>query len=288
MPGANHADPARLAALAGDAEAIPGAVDSETDPRALEAIRKRSAFIASMGHELRTPLNTVVGYSEMLGEMAAEQGQGELARDLQRIHGAARRALGLVNDMVELLKLDAGALVLRSAPFAISELLDDIAAGARSIEAAGTRVELGPGAELGSVAADRLRVGEALLRLLEGAAGLNRAGTVTLSMEREAARGAGRVVIRVTNPRASISPRERERLLGDAFERPEGLEAGPWIERMRFGIARMLFRRMGGDATVEVGAGEGATFLAVLPAEPPAPGSLGERFYDGSADGGTL
>src|SRR5688572_29966878 len=91
-----------------------------------EASRAKSAFLANMSHELRTPLNAIIGYSEILEEEISESGTEENVRDLRRIQGAGKHLLSLINDVLDLSKIEAGKMALHVESFEVEPLIEEI------------------------------------------------------------------------------------------------------------------------------------------------------------------
>src|SRR3954470_11131664 len=151
------------------------------------ANRTKSLFLANMSHELRTPLNAILGFSEMLQEESEERGLDAFTVDLQRIHTAGQHLLALINDILDLSKIEAGKMDLFLERFDVAELIGDVAATIRPLveKSANTlRVELAP--ELGEMRADLGKVRQSLLNLLSNAVKFTQGGTVTLNAGREA------------------------------------------------------------------------------------------------------
>src|SRR5881397_191992 len=100
----------------------------EARTTAEEANRTKSAFLANMSHELRTPLNAIIGYSEMLQEDARDMGEENFVPDLQKIHGAGKHLLGLINDVLDISKIEAGKMTLYLEEFDVAKLVSEVAA----------------------------------------------------------------------------------------------------------------------------------------------------------------
>ena len=133
---------------------------------ALQANRAKSDFLANMSHELRTPLNAIIGYSEMLQEEAEELGHEHLVADLQKIHGAGRHLLGLINDILDLSKIEAGKMELFLEEFAVAALVAEVEATIRPLVAKNANsldVDLAP--DLGVMHSDQTKVRQSLFNL---------------------------------------------------------------------------------------------------------------------------
>jgi signal transduction histidine kinase len=146
-----------------------------------DASQHKSNFLANMSHELRTPLNAIIGYSEMLQEEAEDLDADAFLPDLQRINGAGKHLLGLINDILDLSKIEAGRMDLLLETFEVRQLVQDVASIVRPlIEKNGnTLVVLCPD-NLGALHADQTKVRQALFNLLSNAAKFTDHGTIEL------------------------------------------------------------------------------------------------------------
>lgn len=139
-----------------------------------------------MSHELRTPLNAVIGYSELLEEEAVEQGQQEYLSDLQKINAAGRHLLGLINDILDLSKIEAGRMELFVEPFKVSELLDTVIDTVTPLIAKrGNQLIIERTDELGEMEADQNKLRQILFNLLSNATKFTENGRITLTVNRE-------------------------------------------------------------------------------------------------------
>jgi signal transduction histidine kinase len=232
------------------------------------ASRAKSDFLASMSHELRTPLNAVIGIAEMLREDAADEGRGELDEPLGRILRAGKLLLQLINEILDLAKIEAGKLELQVEEVDLDALLEDVLDTARPLaERNRNRLVLERPAPLGRAATDPMRLRQVVLNLLSNACKFTEAGTVTLEAGREP-QGLVRLAVRDTG--IGIAPERMGRLF------QEFSQAGAPGER-RYGgtglglaISRRLARLMGGDVEAASEPGRGSTFTVRLPPAVPA------------------
>src|SRR5262249_34115408 len=154
------------------------------------ANRNKSEFIASMSHELRTPLNAIIGYSEMLQEEAKDAGHDELVPDLEKIDAAGKHLLGLINDVLDLSKIEAGRVDLYLESFDVDALIRDVVAVVQPlVQKNENALEVHCADDLGSMRADQTKVRQALFNLLSNAAKFTDHGTVALEVARERTRG---------------------------------------------------------------------------------------------------
>ena len=228
----------------------------------------KSQFLASMSHELRTPLNAIIGYSEMLEEESEERGHPESVADLQKIRAAGRHLLALINDVLDLSKIEAGKMDLHLETFELRPAIDAVAATvAPLIEKNGNtlRLELADG--LGAMRADVTRIRQVLFNLLSNASKFTERGTITLAGCRE--RGDGGELIRLTvrDTGIGMTPEQLGRLF-QAFSQAETSTSSKYGGTgLGLAISRMFCQMMGGDITVDSSAGVGTTFTVLLPAE---------------------
>ena len=244
-----------------------------------EANRTKSHFLAATSHEIRTPLNAILGYSELVAEELAEQGLEGIAPDVGRIHAAGKHLLGLVNDILDLSRLEAGKLDLFPEELEVAPLVADVVATMRPLVERNRNTLVVEGAEsAGRLFADPARVRQILLNLLANAAKFTHDGEVALRVARTGAGETGRVVFAVTDTGIGMTDEQISRLFR-AFE-----QADPQVTR-RYGgtglglvVTRRLARMMGGDVVVASRTDEGSTFTVDLPAHAgPVPGSPGSE-----------
>jgi GAF domain-containing protein len=152
-----------------------------------EASRHKSQFLANMSHELRTPLNAIIGYSEMLQEEAEDTGEQAFLPDLQKINAAGRHLLGLINDILDLSKIEAGRMDLHLETFSVSDLVRDVEAIVQPlVEKNGNTLVVSCPDDVGAMHADLTKVRQTLFNLLSNAAKFTDHGTITLRVARVA------------------------------------------------------------------------------------------------------
>ncbi|HXY18493.1 MAG TPA: ATP-binding protein, partial [Gemmatimonadales bacterium] len=243
----------------------------------------KSQFLASMSHELRTPLNAIIGYSEMLQEEVADLGQTALAPDLEKIHTAGRHLLSLINDILDLSKIEAGKTELFLETFDAAAMLGEVATTvAPLVEKNGNRLAIETAPSLGTMRADLTKVRQVLLNLLSNACKFTERGTVTLAAGREpggdgagmtAARGdrsatgdGDWMVFRVTDSGIGMTPAQLAKLF-EAFAQAEASTSRRYGGTgLGLAISRRFCQLMGGDITVSSRPGEGSTFTVRIPA----------------------
>jgi signal transduction histidine kinase len=236
-----------------------------------EASQHKSQFLANMSHELRTPLNAIIGYSEMLQEEADEVGDQAYIPDLQKVNAAGKHLLGLINDILDLSKIEAGRMDLFIETFEIGQLVRDVESIVQPLaEKNGNALVVSCGTDLGTMRADQTKVRQALFNLLSNAAKFTKEGTISLTVQREFDDW---LTFAVADTGIGMTEAQLSRLF-EAFSQAEA------STRSRYGgtglglaISRHFARMMGGDLTVTSSYGEGSTFTVRLPAvvSEPAP-----------------
>jgi PAS domain S-box-containing protein len=223
----------------------------------------KSQFLASMSHELRTPLNAIIGYSEMLQEEVADLGQSQLTEDLAKIHTAGRHLLALINDILDLSKIEAGKMQLYVETFAIGPMLDDVITTVRPLVAKReNRLEVHRPDNLGTMDADLTKVRQILLNLLSNACKFTERGTIALGADRDGAH----VVFTVCDTGIGMTADQMDRLF-EAFAQAEASTTAKYGGTgLGLAITKRFANLMGGDVQVESAPGQGCCFTVRLPA----------------------
>jgi PAS domain S-box-containing protein len=228
------------------------------------ANKAKSSFLANMSHELRTPLNAIIGYSEMLEEEVDE----EFAPDLQKINAAGRHLLALINDVLDLSKIEAGKLELYLETFDIYKAIMDIVGTTDPlIKKNNNTLKINCSAETGSMHADLTRVRQCMLNLISNAAKFTDHGVITLDVSREGVEETGWVVLSVSDTGIGMTEEQLGRLF-EAFSQAEATTAKKYGGTgLGLAISRRFCRMMGGDVTVTSIPGEGSTFTMKIPSK---------------------
>ena len=232
--------------------------------RAEEANRAKSRFLANMSHELRTPLNAIIGYSEMLQEEADDLGTPEIKPDLQKIHGAGQHLLELINDILDLSKIEAGKMTLYLETFEVQILLNEVADIVQPlISKNGNKLTLEVAPEIGSMRADVTKVRQALLNLLSNASKFTDKGSITLRARRQGAN----LVFDVIDSGIGMTPEQVSRLF-QAFAQADASTSKKYGGTgLGLALSRKFCQLMGGDLSVASESGNGSTFTATIPAQ---------------------
>jgi PAS domain S-box-containing protein len=233
-----------------------------------EANRAKSSFRANMSHELRTPLNAIIGYSEMLLEEAGDQGQSALLPDIEKIRTAGKHLLALINDILDLSKIEAGKTELVLETFGLEGLITEIVTTIKPLlERNGNRLEV-HGADTGDrMHADPVRVRQCLLNLLSNACKFTEHGTITLQVRRVIESGGEWITFRVTDTGIGMTPEQQSRLFQDFSQADASTTRKYGGSGLGLAISQRFCYMMGGDIMVESIPGQGSTFTLLLPAE---------------------
>ena len=233
------------------------------------ASRSKSTFLANMSHELRTPLNAIIGYSEMLQEEAEDAGDASAVADLRKVHAAGRHLLGLINDVLDLSKIEAGKMDLYLETFDVAELVRGVADTVRPIvEKNGNALDVSCPPGLGAIRADMTKTRQALLNVLSNAAKFTEGGRVSLEAGREGEAEGGRdaFVFRVRDTGIGMTPEQVEKLFSPFTQADPSTTRKYGGTGLGLTITRRFCQMMGGDVRVESEPGRGSTFSVRIPA----------------------
>jgi signal transduction histidine kinase/DNA-binding response OmpR family regulator len=231
------------------------------------ASQHKSQFLANMSHELRTPLNAIIGVSEILLEDARDLERSEQVEPLERVLRAGRHLLRLINDILDLSKIEAGKMELHVETFAVAPLLDEVAATVGTMAASnGNRVVVECDANLGTMQADATRVRQALLNLASNAVKFTQNGRVTIAATRATGAAGETIALRVSDTGIGMTPEQTARLFEDFTQADASTTRKYGGTGLGLAISRRFCRMMGGDIDVESAPGRGSTFTISLPA----------------------
>jgi adenylate cyclase len=228
------------------------------------ASENKSQFVSSMSHELRTPLNAIIGLTDMLVTNAARFGTEKAKEPLQRVHRAGTHLLGLINQVLDLSKIEAGKLELNPETVQLAPLIEEVVGTARQLaEQNKNRLLVEAQENLGTLTVDPMRLRQILLNLLSNAFKFTKEGEVTLRARR-VADGRDWIELAVADTGIGMTAEQQAKLF-EEFTQADATTA------QRFGgtglglaITRKLARLMGGDVTVTSELGRGSVFTVRL------------------------
>jgi signal transduction histidine kinase/pSer/pThr/pTyr-binding forkhead associated (FHA) protein len=233
-----------------------------------EANHAKSRFLASMSHELRTPLNAIIGYSEMLQEEMQDLGEGAFNPDLKKIQVAGKHLLVLINDILDLTKIEAGKMDLYLETFSLSALIQDVATTiAPLVGKNGNRLELRPADGLGKVYGDATRVRQILFNLLSNASKFTKDGVITLEADRLLLDGNDWIQLVVRDTGIGMTPEQMGKLF-KAFSQADTMISKKFGGTgLGLALSKRFCQMMGGEITAESEYGTGSAFTVRIPAE---------------------
>ena len=233
-----------------------------------QANRAKSAFLANMSHELRTPMNAIIGYSEMLQEEAEDLGQQDMIPDLERINAAGKHLLSLINDILDLSKIEAGRMDLYLERFDLSATLDEIVSTVSPlIEKNANKLDTDIPDDLGAIRADLTKLRQALFNLLSNAAKFTHNGKITLVARREHKPEGDWISLAVRDSGIGIAADKIQILFEEFRQADDSTTRNFGGTGLGLAITRRFCEMMGGNITVDSHPGEGSTFTIHLPAE---------------------
>jgi len=232
------------------------------------ASRSKSAFLANMSHELRTPMNAIIGYSEMLVEEMEEEDVTDYIDDLKKINSAGKHLLSLINDILDLSKIEAGRMDLYLERFDLKEMLIESAQTIEPLMAKNNvRFITNFDDDLGTVRADLTKLRQALFNLLSNAAKFTHDGEVTLSATRTARADREWIQLAVADTGIGIDADKIEQLFEEFIQADLSTTREYGGTGLGLSISRRFCRMMGGDIAVTSEPGKGSVFTIELPAQ---------------------
>jgi signal transduction histidine kinase len=235
-----------------------------------EASERKSQFLASMSHELRTPLNAIIGLTEMLVTNAGRFGTDKALEPLRRVNAAGTHLLSLINEVLDLSKIEAGKLELNPEPINLARLIDEVVGTAGQLaEKNKNRLIVEARENVDGLKADPMRLKQILLNLLSNACKFTKEGEVALRV-RKVADGRDWVELAVADSGIGMTAEQQAKLFQD-FTQADSLTARRYGGTgLGLAISRKLARMMGGDVTVTSELGKGSVFTVRLPSVPAA------------------
>ena len=233
-----------------------------------EASRAKSTFLANMSHELRTPLNAIIGYSEMLEEETQDLGRVETVQDLQKIQAAGKHLLALINDVLDLSKIEAGKMGLHLETFDVTGLIEEIVTTLQPAAAKnGNKVQVEMTDDVGMMRADITKVRQILFNLLSNACKFTDHGTVSIDVNQSAKDGQEWVCFRVTDTGIGITAQQKQNLFKEFAQADTSISRKYGGTGLGLAITHRFVQLMKGRISVESEPGQGSTFTVYLPTE---------------------
>ena len=230
----------------------------------IEANRAKSAFLANMSHELRTPLNAIIGYSEMVREELEDQEEPDLVADIQRVESSGKHLLSLINDILDLSRIEAGQLVLNVAEFDSAKLIVETATLIRPLaEKKGLRLVVELEDDLPFMQNDRMRLRQVLLNLLSNAVKFTGEGRIDLVAAVSA--DGNSLVLSVSDTGIGMSPDQLGRVFNPFVQAEDTTTRRFGGTGLGLSISQTLAGAMGGEITARSRLGEGSTFQVSVP-----------------------
>ena len=234
---------------------------------AMQATQAKSQFLASMSHELRTPLNAIIGYSEMLHEEAGDLGQTAFLPDLEKIQDAGKHLLNLINDILDLSKIEAGKMDVLLEEFDVAALILEVASVIQPLMAKNANtlvVDCAP--DLGTMRSDQTKLRQNLFNLLSNAAKFTDRGQIVLTARRILQGDDDWLEFKVSDTGIGMTADLIGRLF-QAFAQAEASTSRNYGGTgLGLAITKHFCRMLGGDVAVESTPGQGSTFTILLPA----------------------
>jgi PAS domain S-box-containing protein len=236
---------------------------------AQSANRAKSQFLANMSHELRTPMNAIIGYSEMLTDEAEDLGFPQFIADLGKIRTAGKQLLALINDILDLSKIEAGKIELHFEEFDIREMIDEVSTISEPLVAKNSnKLIVRVPENAGLMHSDLTRVRQILFNLLSNACKFTESGTIELTVVNDLRDGRACVAFRVRDSGIGMTPTQVAKVF-EAFAQADSSTTRKYGGTgLGLAITRKFCDIMGGDIEVESEPGRGSTFTVRLPRQP--------------------
>lgn len=234
--------------------------------KAEQANQAKSEFLANMSHELRTPLNAIIGYSEMLEEDAEDLGQDDFVPELQKIQGAGKHLLGLINDVLDLSKVEAGHMELYLETFAIIPLVKDVLSTMQPVIANNNNIlNIQCSDDIDKMYADPVKVRQSLFNLLSNASKFTQNGTITLSVSTYSNANNNWIEFRIEDTGIGMMPDQLQKIF-NAFAQADSSTTRKYGGTgLGLTITKRFIEMMGGTVNVESTVNKGTTFILKIP-----------------------
>jgi PAS domain S-box-containing protein len=232
-----------------------------------QATRAKSDFVASMSHELRTPLNAIIGYSEILFDDAQSSGRESEMADLRKIQDAGKHLLGLIDNVLDLSKIEAGKMTLYLETFELRPMIDSVAATVTALaKKTGNVLVVNCADKVGAIHSDLTKVRQTLFNLLSNACKFTRNGTITLAALRDTDEAGDWIEFQVRDTGIGMTPEQQAKVFEAFTQADDSTTRNYGGTGLGLAITKSFCRLMGGDVTLTSEAGKGTTFMVRLPA----------------------
>lgn len=232
------------------------------------ATRAKSAFLASMSHELRTPLNAILSYSELLEEESFDRGLSDFVEDLQKIGAAGKHLLSLINNVLDLSKIEAGKMELYLETVTVNEIIMSVVSmtGALATKR-NNQLEYFCPENAGSITTDATKIRQALFNLLSNAFKFTENGVIKLDVQRQSVGGKDWISFSVTDTGIGMSPEQMKNLFNDFSQVFDPSNKAYGGTGLGLSLTRRICHMVGGEVMVTSVEGKGSTFVMRIPAE---------------------
>jgi signal transduction histidine kinase len=232
-----------------------------------DANQAKSAFLANMSHELRTPMNAILGYSEMLMEEAEDLQQEDLIPDLKKIHQSGTHLLALINDVLDLSKIESGKMEAFAEQIDLDILIDEVCATTHPLlEKNKNSLAIERDKDIGVACQDIIKLRQTLFNLLSNAAKFTHEGTITLYFDRIQQSGEDWLSFAVNDTGIGIAPDKLEHVFEEFIQADDSTTRDYGGTGLGLAISKRFCKLLGGDLSVQSELGEGSTFTILIPA----------------------
>ena len=232
-----------------------------------DANQAKSAFLANMSHELRTPMNAILGYSEMLMEEAEDLQQEDLIPDLKKIHQSGTHLLALINDVLDLSKIESGKMEAFAEQIDLDILIDEVCATTHPLlEKNKNSLAIERDKDIGVACQDIIKLRQTLFNLLSNAAKFTHEGTITLNVDRIQQSGEDWLSFAVNDTGIGIAPDKLEHVFEEFIQADDSTTRDYGGTGLGLAISKRFCKLLGGDLSVQSELGEGSTFTILIPA----------------------
>jgi signal transduction histidine kinase/ActR/RegA family two-component response regulator len=233
-----------------------------------EANRAKSTFLANMSHELRTPLNAIIGYSEMLEEETRDSGKVENVQDLQKIQTAGKHLLALINDVLDLSKIEAGKMGLHLETFDVSQVIEEMVTTLQPAAAKNANsIHVHVAESVSVMRADITKIRQILFNLLSNACKFTDHGNVSVDVDQIKVQGRDCIQFRVSDTGIGISAQQKKNLFREFAQADASISRKYGGTGLGLAITHRFVQLMKGCITVESEPGQGAIFTVQLPVQ---------------------